>query len=77
MRTKINENITICITFINPRSLVFLNNSRSCPAIALRPEVEPLGDNNSPMIVASDPMTINSIDPQSIVLNIIYIILFS
>ena len=57
--------------------MVFLNNSRSCPAIALRPEVEPLGDNNNPMIVASDPMTINSIDPQSIVMNIIYIILFT
>jgi hypothetical protein len=51
-------NIIICKIFTRPRSLVFLNNSRSCPRKAVKPAVEPLEDNNSPKTIA---MPLNTI----------------
>ena len=63
-------NKSICIAFTNPRSLVFLNNSRSCPAIAESPEVEPEEDSNKPTIIEIAPNAINTYVPQFIVLKL-------
>ena len=71
---KIKTNIIIWRILKKPRSFVFLNNSRSCPAIALKPDVEPVGDNSKPIMVAITPTINNMIVPQSIMLvTIIYL----
>lgn len=72
--TKIIKNIIICKILKNPRSFVFLNNSKSCPAIALKPDVEPVGDNSKPMMVAIDAIVIKMMTAQSIILCIFYFI---
>lgn len=70
----IKKNINICKILTKPRSLVFLNNSRSCPIILVKPFVDPFPDSSKPMIKQIIEITNMIIDDADILTKIIILL---